>query len=477
MGGPAMSEGLGEIRLDVEQLLRSGLLQRAGEGLARGDGYFRDILDVLPAAIYITDTAGRITYFNEAAAALWGCSPEIGKSQWCGSWKLYWPDGRPLPHDQCPMAQALKEGRHIRGVEAVAERPDGVRVPFIPYPTLLYDASGELAGAVNMLVDITDRKRAEEAAQRLASIVEFSDDAIVSKDLNGVISTWNRGAERLFGYTAEEAVGQPISLLIPVERHDEEPEILRRIRRGEQVDHYETVRRRKDGSFLDISLTVSPVKNAEGKIIGASKIARDITERKRAREQQALLINEMKHRIKNTLAIVQAIASQTLRTASSKERDAFFARLRALAGAHDLLMDENWRQASLRDVADRALQPFRETRGQRFQIDVPDGIWLNSHKACLMMMALHELATNAVKYGALSNADGRVELACEVLRDGETNQFKLSWRESGGPPVEPPEHKGFGSLLIQRALEDEQGKARLDFDREGVRCTLEMAFS
>src|SRR5947209_5105559 len=114
------------------------------------------------------------------------------------------PDGTPMPHDECPMAVALKEGRPVRGAEAVAERPDGTRVPFIPYPTPLRDASGALVGAVNMLVDISERERAQESVQRLISIVESSDDAIVSKDLNGVIASWNKGAERLFGYAAEE---------------------------------------------------------------------------------------------------------------------------------------------------------------------------------------------------------------------------------------------------------------------------------
>ena len=151
----------------------------------------RDLLDALPIAVYLTDSAGRITFYNQAAADLWGHRPEIGKAEWCGSWRLYWPDGRPLPHDQCPMAVALKERRAIRGAEAVAERPDGVRVPFLAYPTPLYDKSGALIGAVNTLVDITERKRAELASRKLALIVENSDDAIVSKDLNGVITTWN----------------------------------------------------------------------------------------------------------------------------------------------------------------------------------------------------------------------------------------------------------------------------------------------
>src|ERR1700733_5981563 len=293
----------------------SAALAQAGEAVARGDSYFRDILDALPAAVYATDATGLITYYNEAAAALWGHRPALGRNHWCGSWKLYWPDGRVMPHDQCPMAVALRERRPVRGIEAVAERPDGVRVPFLPYPTPLYNAAGELIGAVNMLLDIPDRNRAEDYAQRLAAIVRFSDDAIISKDLNGTITSWNHGAARLFGYTAEEAIGQPVTLLIPPDQLDEEPKILDRIRRGEPNDPYETIRRRKDGGLVDISLTVSPVRDAGGKVIGASKVARDITERRRAHEQQQLLLKEMDHRVKNLFSLAGSVVTLSARSA------------------------------------------------------------------------------------------------------------------------------------------------------------------
>ena len=218
------------------------------------------------------------------------------------TWRLYWPDGTPLPHDECPMAVALKTGRPVRGVEAVAERPDGTRVPFMPYPTPLHDASGNVVGAVNMLVDLTERSHAEQARQLLASIVESSDDAIVSKDLNGVIASWNPGAERLFGYTADEVVGKSVTFLFPADLLHEEGAILERIRRGEQIEHYETVRRRKDGSLVDISLTVSPLRNAAGKITGVSKIARDISARKKAEHERALALqDEERRRIANEL--------------------------------------------------------------------------------------------------------------------------------------------------------------------------------
>lgn len=371
------------------------------------EGRFRDMIDALPAAIYTTDAEGRLTHFNPAAVKLSGRVPQLGTDQWCVTWKLFLPDGTPLPHEQCPMAVALKEGRVVSGAECIAERPDGSRFWFTPYPTPLRDSAGRITGAINMLVDITGRKTADETLRRseerfraildatpecvklvapdgtllhmnssglamigaesldevigksiydliapeyrdawrafnqkvcggekasvefeitgldgqrrrmethavplrnpdgtlvqlaitrdiserqrsesaallLGAIVDSSDDAIVSKNLNGIVTSWNRGAERLFGYTAQEVVGKSITIIIPPDRLGEEPEILRRLQRGERVDHFETIRRRKDGALLNISLTISPVRDKDGKVIGASKIARDITDRKLA---------------------------------------------------------------------------------------------------------------------------------------------------------------------------------------------------
>jgi PAS domain S-box-containing protein len=444
----------------------AGRLSSIGQAVlafGQGDARFREVIDALPAAIYTTDKAGRITFYNEAAEAMWGRSPTLGDDQWCGFWKLYWPDGTPLPHDECPMAVALKTGRAVRGVEAVAVRPDGTRVPFAPYPTPIFDGSGELAGAVNMLVDLTERKQSEENAQRLASIVQSSDDAIISKDLNGIIKSWNSGAERLFGYSFDEVIGKPVTMLIPQERVDEEPSILERLRRGERVDHYETVRRRKDGSLVDISLTVSPIRSSDGRIIGASKIARDITERRRAQEQQKILLAEIMHRVKNTLATVQAIATQTLRRTPDDERAAFTARLHALSKAHDLLTSDKWDRAQLRAVANAALEPFSQ---QRITLEGPEA-WLNASMSLQVTLALHELATNAAKYGALSKGTGRIHVSWELLDGG---RLRLCWSESGGPPVKPPKRKGFGTILIDHTFED----VHFEYARQGFYCECEM---
>ena len=251
------------------------------------DGLCWDAIEALPAAVYMTDAEGYITFYNEAAVTLWGCRPELGDSKFCGFWKLYWPDGTPLPHDECPMAMALRQKRPIHGKEAVAERPDGTRIHFIPYPTPLFDPTGRLTGAVNMLVDISERRRAEQDNQRLTAIVDASKDAIISKDLSGIVTSWSPGAERLLGYAKGEAIGKSVTLVIPPHLRDEEGSIIDQIARGERIEHFETTRVRKDGTLVSVSLSISPVRNGRGAVIGASTIVSDITERNRA--EQALV--------------------------------------------------------------------------------------------------------------------------------------------------------------------------------------------
>ncbi|HEY3823855.1 MAG TPA: PAS domain S-box protein [Bryobacteraceae bacterium] len=386
----------------------------AGGDLGNSD--FRELVEALPVAIYMTDAEGSLTYFNTAAVKLSGRVPELGIDKWCVTWKIFLPDGAPLPHDQCPMAVALKGGQVPTGIECVAQRPDGTRFWFTPCPAVVRDAEGRISGGINLLMDITDRKnaeieateqfqaivettpecvkliapdgtllfmntpglamvgavsaedvtgknvygiiaaedrdrfrefnervcngekaslefdivglngvrrdmethaaplrhhdgttvhlaithditerkQAERAALLLSAIVDSSEDAIISKDLNGIITSWNKSAERVFGYTAAESIGQSVTMLIPFDRLDEEPKILARLRRGERVEHFETVRRRKDGALIDISLTISPVRDSKGGIVGASKIARDISESKRTRA--ALVASEARFR-------------------------------------------------------------------------------------------------------------------------------------------------------------------------------------
>lgn len=268
-------------RLDNQSDVSAVEFRRLFDG--SGSLLTRRLGELLPVAVCICEaSSGVIAYYNSRAVELWGRAPIAGDTdeRFSASLRLFRTDGTPLSHLETPMAQVLNGAAPVRNQEVVIERSDGSRIMTLANVDPLIDSTGRIVGAINVFRDVTEWKMAAQASGRLAAIVESSEDAIISKDLNGIIASWNQAAERIFGYTAEEAVGKPITILIPPDRHDEEPGILARIRRGERVEHYETVRQRKDGSLLDISLTISPIRDALGNIVGASKIARDITRRK-----------------------------------------------------------------------------------------------------------------------------------------------------------------------------------------------------
>jgi PAS domain S-box-containing protein len=571
------------------------LMSQRNLGLdAESERRLHELLHALPAAVYTTDALGRITFYNEAAATLWGCRPVIGSDEWCGSWKLYWPDGTPLPHSECPMAMAIKERRPITGYEAIAERPDGTRVPFMPFPSPLFDSSGAFIGAVNMLVDITERKRQEEAArqseqglrefledahmaihwvgpdgkvlwanraelqmvgyepdeyighhiaefhadqsviddilkrlteggkltdyearllhkdgsirdvlinssvfckggkfihtgcftrdvtdskrganasQRLASIVEGSHDAIVSTDLNGVITSWNQGAERTFGYLAHQVIGEHVSIVIPPDRVDEEPAILERVRRGERIDHYETVRQRKHGGRIDVSLTVSPLRDGNGNVVGASKIVREITERKRNEAQIAMLAREAEHRAKNILATVQATVHLSKADTPDELKRVIEGRIQALANVHRLFVETRWEGADLQNLIKEELAAYSSEGEVRATIEGCT-LFLEPTAAQAIAVALHELATNAAKYGSLSVPDGRVHVECSRPDSG---QLVLRWTEENGPAVEHPKRSGFGTRIMDRMIRGQlKGEITTDWCADGLVCEIAM---
>jgi len=307
------------------------------------------------------------------------------------------------------------------------------------------------------------------ATQRIASIVDSSTDAIVSKNLDGVITTWNGGATRLFGYMAEEIIGQSVSILIPPDRQDEERTIIERIQRGERIEHYETIRRRKDGSLVPISLTVSPVKSGDGRIIGASKVARDISERKQKEKHIALLSREVDHRSKNLLSLVQATVRLAHGDTPDDLKKAIQGRIQALANVHTLLSKSHWVGVDIRSLITGELSPYRTESKSRAELIGPD-LLLKSRSAQSLAVALHELATNAVKYGALSTKSGRVQVKWSLAADG---MLVIVWTESNGPPVDPPSGRGFGTLVVQQIVKGElKGEAHFDWRANGLVCTL-----
>jgi PAS domain S-box-containing protein len=269
------------------------------------DVHFRHLARVVESsddAIVSKDLTGTITSWNRAAEVLFGWTAEeaIGRSI-----RMIIPADRQSEEDM--VLARINAGKSLNHFETIRQRKDGTLIPISVTVSPIYNDDGQVIGASKIARDISDRVRAAMASARLAAVVESSDDAIVTKDLNSIITSWNPAAERMFGYTAEEAIGQSIRMIIPDELQSEEDNVLARIRAGEKVDHYETVRQRKDGTRLKISLTISPLRDAHGTIIGASKVARDITERARLAEV------ERTHAFNNArLGEVGAIVASTL---------------------------------------------------------------------------------------------------------------------------------------------------------------------
>jgi PAS domain S-box-containing protein len=303
-----------------------------------------------------------------------------------------------------------------------------------------------------------------------SAVIESSHDAIITKNLDGIITSWNAGAEHMFGYKPEEVIGKSVTILIPPDNENEEPAILERLRRGERVDHYETVRVRKDGAPLDISLTISPVKDATGKIVGASKIARDITARKQAEAQIKYLASETEHRTKNILATVQAAVQLTHAENIADFKKSVEGRIQALANVHRLFVESRWAGAELHELVNEELAPYRRGDGTRISIEGPK-LLLEPNTAQILAVVCHELATNAAKYGALSVADGRVVVAWTSTSDG---RLVLRWNETGGPAVTTPTREGFGMRVVAKMVQQSKGEVCFDWRPEGLACEVAM---
>jgi PAS domain S-box-containing protein len=272
-------------RVQHDLIMAKEALESKSEALAHSLSMLHATLESTTDGILVTDLQQKVTSFNERYIAIWQIPREVMESR---EHRDVLAHISPQLKDPQRFLSRIEEIYATSPAETtdVLELADG-RVFERHSRTQIYN--GLNIGRVWNVRDMTERTRAEESSARLAAVVESSDDAIVSKSLEGIISTWNKGAERIFGYTAAEVVGKSIYILIPEERRSEEPQIIERLKRGERVETYETVRVRKDGARVHVSLTVSPVKDASGRIIGASKIARDITERKRAEEERARL--------------------------------------------------------------------------------------------------------------------------------------------------------------------------------------------
>ena len=335
------------------------------------------------------------------------------------------------------------------------------------------DLNHVIDGVVVTFVDLTERKKHEEARAQLAAIVDSSQDAIVGHDLNGTVISWNNGATALFGTPTNEAMGYSMPTLVKNVLPWEWQDMLAKLHAGEQLSNFECSGTTKDGQPIEVSITISPVKEGDGQLTGISLVARDIRARKVAEQKAAMLLGELDHRVKNILSIVLAIISQTLRTSATNEDFVVQVegRIRAIAKAHSLLTNAGAGEISLHAILETELAAF-DSGGDKVVARGPN-IALAPKAGLALAMAVHELASNAAKYGALSTPTGRLVIEWSVTGDADAPSMTFTWAEMGGPAVSPPTRRGFGTTMIERALTHElDAEVIRDFAATGLRCTI-----
>jgi PAS domain S-box-containing protein len=426
----------------------------------------QSIFDALPIGVYACDVDGQILRVNRRATELWGRSPKLldPAQKFCGSFRVESLEGEFIPPGETPMARAVLAGESFEGAEAVVQNPDGKRWVARVNVAPLRDDDGSLVGAINCFQDVTHEHEMRLAFARQQRTFDL---AMIASNmgtwrytLDDNICVYDENAQRLYGLTEARFLHDEEN--VKAKFHpDDMDSMWSRVAKAldpEGDGRYDVEYRVKqpNGSWLWLSawgLVEFEGQGANRKPIAIAGASRDLSERKQAEEFQRLLANELNHRVKNTLATVQSIVNQTLRNAVDVEstRGTINARIIALAGAHDLLTDR--------------VAPF--VAGQITR-DGPS-VDVSPSQALALSLALHELATNAAKYGALSRSEGRVELRWKLQDD----RLDLSWREYGGPRVAPPSRRGFGSRLIETALSyDLDGQSRLEFAPEGVHCSI-----
>lgn len=327
--------------------------------------------------------------------------------------------------------------------------------------------------SIGLIVDITDRKVGEEANALHASTVHSSTDAIFSIDPDLIIKTWNGGAERLYGYTAAEAIGRPLKMICPDELREEQSGLYAQTMNGKPV-LLETVRRHKDGHLIPVGISGSPIFAADGRVTGVAAVHRDMTENREFKEHLGFTLRELSHRTKNLLAVVQGLARMIARR--SDGLDEFEARFRgciqALAHSHDLLVQHDWQGATLQELLQVQLAPFGGMDTKKIMLRGPE-VFLTPSAMQSLGLIMHELATNATKHGALSMPGGSV--AVDWMRDPADQGVTMVWQEQGGPPVAEPTRKGFGQVMFERIGASLDGSITTDFRPEGFVCTVTVA--
>lgn len=439
-------------------------------------------LNAVPIAMYACDVSGRLRWFNRRAAQLWGREPKLNDDVelFCGSLKIHALDGRSIPHDQAPMAQVLKTGEPVDSAEATIERPDGSRITVAVHIDPIKDSSGQIRGAINCFHEVSVQRRAQieavESEGRLRELLEALPVAIYTTDLNGKITFYNQAAIDLWGHRPDLESNfwcGSWKLFWPdgkAIKHEECPMAIA-LKAGEAVRGYEAIAERPDGTRVSFIPYPTPLHDESGKMIGAVNMLVDITKRKAAEQRMELLSREVNHRAKNMLAVIQSIVRLSTTPDTRAFADVLLGRITALGRAHNLLSENRWESAALQRLIEEELAPFRGGGESRVRISGP-GLSLATSAAQPLSIVVHELATNAAKYGALSSPAGRISIEWVRNPDGRA---VLRWSETGGPSVRPPARQNFGLNVIGIVVRSQLGgSVHYDWRPDGLICTIEI---
>ena len=424
---------------------------------------------------YDTDIANGTVWRSGGMTRLLGWSVDEVPATAEGWTALKHPDDR-LPVYNAGRDSYLSDSDHY-SIEYRVAHKDGHYVWVMDSGRVFRNDSGEIIRYLGSTIDISERKRVEAGTARMAAVAAASQDALFGVDLNGRIEAWNPSAERLFGYSADEIVGQHLSLLAEDAYRAEQSDIVGQVTSGNSVGPLETKRQRKDGTSFYASLSVSPVRASDGTVTGMAATVRDISDRKEWQARQIMMSRELAHRVKNSFAILQSILRSTLRSSSSPEQFAvaFSSRVHSLSVAQDVLTDNDWKGAELGDLARRQLAPYMSRIYSRIDIQGPK-VRLPADYAVPFSLIFNELASNASKHGALSNGSGTVSLSwtLAIVHGGPPRLF-VRWEEHVKTVFLQPGPDAFGAKLIDKSLAE--ANVTREYRPEGLLCSIDVGLA
>ena len=425
-----------------------------------------NLIDLSFEPIFVWHPEKGIVDWNRGAEQLYGYSRTEVMGQ--SSHKLLHTIS-PLTQEE--LLEILKVGKSWTG-ELEHRAKDGRRI-FIESRHQAIESDGEML-ILETNHDVSQRKQAQSYIARMAAVAVASHDALFGITLDGVIESWNPAAERLFGYSSSEIIAQHISILAEPSRHEEQRDLMRRAHTSDTVGPYDARCIRKDGSFVDVSVALAPVKAPDGSLLSISVAIHDISDRKEWEARQRLMTRELAHRIKNSFAVLQGILRSTLRTSRDPQdfAEAFSGRLNSLAAAQDVLTASDWKGAELGTLVKHQLAAYVLNEDNRIEITGPE-VNLPAEYAAPFGLIFNEMATNALKYGALSVPEGHIQIMWRTERYPDSSaKIFLTWRERGGPKIMAQGPRGFGSSLIEKSLAG--AKIENFFEPEGLTCKIQL---